>query len=513
MNSSDSQNTQSKWIWIGGLLILIASRLITQIFLYSAGFTSLTADEFGRTVLAAQWAQEPFMLWNGPWLPFQTYLYGIALKINWELIIVPRLITIFIGILSIIIMYLFTILLFDNKTIGFISAFLLAVNPAHIWLSSTPLTEIVHTLLIISSMLLFLYYIKNSKIQYLYLSSIVLAFANGFRYEAWMISLVYSLTLLGFGWIKLRDEHLETKFVHLLIAACLPWVFPIAWLAGNYFVTGDPLSGAKTVKLFRISRTGDIKSYPSYFYTLIGIDPFAVLLLIPAAIYAAFQKDRYQGIRWYLLMVFVPLLIFFLVHGGQLEPPGNYIRYLAPFVFLTYPLIAYGIYRITTLFVSQRNFQIIAIILMLLIISGRQVYSAFQFNNDPSAIGLEVGKTLRKLREDDGQSQPAPALIETLMWEYLAFHVGANDVTSIYYDRELNFYNPDQASWFEESESLRNCISYHHAKYIVAKSPELIQSISESMEFEPVTEVNDYSIFTIPSDFYANNAIQSSTCP
>jgi hypothetical protein len=42
-------------------MLLLIARLGLQALLYRSGFEALTSDEFGRTVLAARWAQQPQM--------------------------------------------------------------------------------------------------------------------------------------------------------------------------------------------------------------------------------------------------------------------------------------------------------------------------------------------------------------------------------------------------------------------------------------------------------------------
>ncbi len=58
-----------KWIVLSVILFLLI-RLFIQIALYHDGFISLTADEFGRTIVAARWSEHPTLTGGGSWLPF-----------------------------------------------------------------------------------------------------------------------------------------------------------------------------------------------------------------------------------------------------------------------------------------------------------------------------------------------------------------------------------------------------------------------------------------------------------
>src|SRR5262245_39883947 len=96
-------------------VFLIALREVLQVALYQAGFLALTADEFGRTILAARWSKAPYLAWYGPWLPFHMYFFGLALRLAPDLLWTPRLIVIMFGALSICCMYILAAHLFQNR--------------------------------------------------------------------------------------------------------------------------------------------------------------------------------------------------------------------------------------------------------------------------------------------------------------------------------------------------------------------------------------------------------------
>ena len=54
-------------LFVGLLLSLILFRIVIQIGLYRAGFQSLTADEFSRAVISADWARSPYLIAHGVW--------------------------------------------------------------------------------------------------------------------------------------------------------------------------------------------------------------------------------------------------------------------------------------------------------------------------------------------------------------------------------------------------------------------------------------------------------------
>ncbi|HZG67217.1 MAG TPA: hypothetical protein VEZ12_10765, partial [Herpetosiphonaceae bacterium] len=71
------------------------------------------------------------------------------------------------------------------------------------------------------------------------------------------------------------------------------------------------------------------------------IDPFLSVALIPSLLGYVVLYRRATSPYWYLVLTLIPLAIFGVLHGGQVEPPGNYLRYLAPFLLVFYPVVAF----------------------------------------------------------------------------------------------------------------------------------------------------------------------------
>ena len=130
------------------MLLLVCSRLLIHLLLYRAGFVTFTADAFGRMMVAARWAQQPFVVSDGAWLPLHTYLFGTALRLWWDVVLVPRGLAIVFGCGAIITIYWLSVRLFNHAT-AVLSALLLSINPAHIRLSAAPLPEGVCILLLL----------------------------------------------------------------------------------------------------------------------------------------------------------------------------------------------------------------------------------------------------------------------------------------------------------------------------------------------------------------------------
>jgi len=191
----------------GVLVLILIGRLALHVLLYRSGFMALTADDFGRIVVAGQWAQQPHAIWQGPWLPLHTYVFGSLLRLDWDLLYLPRVISIGVGLGAIVLMYQLAARLFGRPLIGLLSAFLLAVNPVHLWLSSTPLTEGPYILLVLGAMSSMALDLEEHKPNRLYLSAVLLAFAGGIRFEGWLVSAAFSIWVLGRTLLLRRRGH------------------------------------------------------------------------------------------------------------------------------------------------------------------------------------------------------------------------------------------------------------------------------------------------------------------
>lgn len=503
-----------KWVALV-IAVLFLFRLLVHLALYRSGFISLTADEFGRTFAAAEWARHPTVIWHGIWLPFHSYLYGSALLVNWELLWAPRMVALLLGAVSIVLMYLLASSLFDNRIIGLIGAFLLSVNPAHIWLSGVPLTEIATTVFLLAALWAFNLYLKNSKQHYLFIAACALALANGFRFEPWIFSVLFSLVLVGQVAIAIAGRKIELREAFRQVgAALIPWLLPLAWVIGNYIETQNLFFNFDAVRTYNLRWYGPDISYGNYLRTFYKIDPYLTVLGIIAVIVSLVRNKGSQAIRWYVAVSLVPLAIYVLLQGGHLQPPGNYIRYFAMFVFLFYPLLGYLAY-LAVAAIRSPALRWCALILILGLVATTQVYAAFRYTNDPAAQGLAVGMAIRELREENPAISDQPVIIELAYWQYLAIHVGANDIQQIIYDRELDIAERrSQSLLLTDEQSLRTCLQAYKVSYIIVKDAQLRDVLESQLQLQPTEEVNGYAFFPVNPDLLSEvPADQAANCP
>src|SRR4051794_34461864 len=87
-------DVRSRWavliIGVGGLLALIS-------LAYSLGFVSVSADEFGKTLLACEGLRTPSAWFRGIWMPPHLMLIAVTGLVSGSPFLASRLISIFFG--------------------------------------------------------------------------------------------------------------------------------------------------------------------------------------------------------------------------------------------------------------------------------------------------------------------------------------------------------------------------------------------------------------------------------
>ena len=491
---------QKNQILIGvGLILIVGFRMGLQFFLYRAGFLALTADEFGRMFLAERWANNHVIAWYGDWLPVYLVLFGSGLEVVRNMLWTPRFLVAGLGACAIVALYCLSLELFKSKTVALLSSLLLAVSPAAIWLSSTALTEMPYSLLIISFLTFFLAYWRSTRRGYLIVSALLLSLACGLRLEGWIITGLFCILLSGKIGLDLYQRKLRSLDLLWYGAAILiAVIFPVLWIVGNAVHFGDPLTFFNGIKQYKSLWYGQDRSYLNYLKTFFTLDPGVTLFAGFAFVFCLLRSPKSSSVRIYTALAFFPILIFVLLHGGQGEPAGNYIRYLAPFLFLLYPAFACFIYFAITGLVKNVLLARVVLGLGLAVIILTQIGTTFRFKNDPAGDGIAVGKTILKLRAGAPALTDRFVVIELSYWQYLAIHMGANDTTHILYDRELDLKDRNSLSLVATNwAAFDTCLAKYQVGFLVFKDPALRKIVEDQLKILPEKEVNGYAFYDL----------------
>jgi hypothetical protein len=491
---------------VAGLAGVLVLRLVLHWAVYVAGFEALTADEFSRVYLAAEWARRPWLSWSTAWLPFHMYLYGAVLRVWWDLVAVPRGLTIALGLVSIVLVYGLTLRLAGRRSVALVAALLVAVNPVHLWLGATPLTEMPATVLLAAALLATVVAFADGtpRVGWLLVGAAFLALANGFRFEAWMVSLVFSGWLTVVALRRLRDDRSSAgPRLAILVAAALPWLLPMAWIAGNHVQQGDPLFFLHSISDYKLAWYGEERDPLRYAVVAVKIDPL-LCLLAPLGLTLAWRTGR-SAPRAYVLLTVVPPLVFAALHGGRVEPPGNELRYLGPFLFPGYA--ALGLALVPVLGPADRpnrGWRVLVVGALVLLVARQVTVAQTAFPVDPVVEGLSLGRRVRAMRAADAALAPRPVMMELRYWQYLAAHVGANDLDRLMYDRELDPQRRTTASILRtDPVAARACLAGHDVAVVAVWSEDLVDATARLLDRPPAEEVAGYRLFFVPDDLPA----------
>ena len=486
---------------------LIGARIVLHVALYAAGFQALTADEFGRTVVAEIWSRNPAPILYGPWLPFHAYFFGTLLSVNFDMLWMPRIVAIVFGAASIALMFVLARQLFKSNWIALISVALLAVNPAHIWLSSVPLTEIMQAAFLLAFAALHARWIETARPRHLLLCAACLGIATTIRFEAWLFGLVFSALLAWNVWRMPTRRNMPVA----VLALALVWIFPTTWVVGNAAITGDPLFFIESKKQFDFKWYGSGQSYLAYLLTYLHVDPIATVLVVPAFAALVLRRPRMNAAIQHALLVAGSTALYIASQRGYVQPQGNYVRYLAVFLFMAYPLIAWLVVQVTSRLFRHNQARVVALVAALAVVILVQLRSAFAFVNDPAGEGVRIGQRLRALRAAHPSDVPY-ALIELNHFQYLAMHVGANDMTHLIYDRPLDLQALNSTPTALTRAVLLACDAKYHFGYVVMRDSRLKTMVEDALPVQRLDDIDGYTLYAVSR---TTNAAQVApgTCP
>lgn len=494
---------------LAALSSILVGRLLLQFALHQAGFIALTADEFGRTVIAALWAQHPTPILSGFWLPFHTYLLGSVVALGGDWWITVGLFTVILSVCSLILMFRLGNLLDDTCHVGLLSAFLLALNPVHLWLSAVPLTEIAVFTGLITFVVAYLCYMHAETPRYLWLSVAALAISNGIRYEAWLWSLLFS------GSLVLQCIRTATKRhrSELAFAAIVPWIIPLCWVIGNAWQTGDPFYFYTFTTAYERTWYGAERNYAAYAAHLVRIDPFLIALSIVGLGLLFVTRRQERVVRSYVIMAVVPFLLFIVVQGGMRVPEGQMYRRFALFMWFLYPLMAYCLGWLLMQLRQRwpRGWWFVAGA-GAAVVGAFQLTTAFSFSNDPASQGLAVGREIARVRLETPLSEQGTILVERVYWHYLAIQVGANDVSGLRFDRIVDDERLSQSWLLMDTNMLRTCVQEQNIRTIVVNSEDLQKVVVQTLKGRFSSEINGYQFYIIPLK-EETDSVATGLCP
>ena len=323
------------------ILILIA---IAYFFLMAGnGLISLThPDEVfyiqtAKEMLAHRSFMTPY-IFDQPQFekPILTYwLLMLSIKLFGMTAFAARFWPALFGIIGVVATYGLGFMLFKNKRIAFLSAFVLSTNIIYLVLSRAVLTDMIFSIWVVLSLIFFYYgHIeqknKNIGIILCFVFSGLAVLTKGLLGFVFPAAVILSYLIYKKDWTYFNNR---TTFlgIFLFIVIAVPWHILMIKQYGQGFID----EYFKNVHMRRIFEAEHQKSNTWYFYlvTMIGgIFPWS-LFLFPAGylIYKSFKNSNPDRDRIFFLLIWITVIIF-IMQIAQSK--------LASYIFPVFPAIA-----------------------------------------------------------------------------------------------------------------------------------------------------------------------------
>lgn len=470
---------------------------------FSKSVWMISADEYLRTLEAWSWVQEPTLPISGIWLPFHEMLLGTGLAIWPDLMLVPRLMTLTVGLVAIIGTFKSAELLApDRPAAPVLASLLLSSHFLFLILTAVPLTETwIMAVCAVACYATLRYQLLDANWG-LAVAAGALFLGNGIRYDCWY------LTLLWNGWVVVtawRRGALPTNWrarIKLLGLLALPWVMPIVWLIGNAVVEGDPFYFSEVVKRnVEDSVFGDstswsrVTSLVESLATLSGPIVIAGLLGLSSKVtrvdqaYDQSTETLTRDIIWGACIM--TLLTWFTAFFGA-YPMFLPARMFAPGLILW--IIPAGLV-LTQLFTHSPGRRAVATLLATFALVG-SLYNIERIPSGPSEPIREVGRFL----EHQFDRAPGKVLVEKRYWSYVYLAVASNHPDRIVWDRLDERFDMKPTQLPRRLKENPDYLSENEIAVVVTASPKLGQYVNRLEQTEEVGRIQNWRIFRVDAD-------------
>src|SRR5262245_49465227 len=434
------------------LTVLVLAKTVLQLGLYLIGYRAYSADDFSRALSADYWLyhRKLDLGWDGwlglsgsGWLPFPDYLFALGLALHRDLFLTPKIVNLAISGMAVIAAYLLGRELF-GRFVGLLTATFFAFQPWPVWLGISGMTSDLSSTVLVTLFGVFLVrWLRTNEPRPLLAAAVMLAVANGFRYENWFFSIVLSLLIVVTAFAHWRQRRLRRRWVTVVACAVVMInAVPILWMAASYYAFGDWLPALHISNASMVAFTSSagsteapsplvvnqISNMAQINLAVLALGSFPVEIFLSIGGVVLFLRSGERGpLRRYLLVPLVTFLIFAAVFRGRLPASLVYARCFLPFMVLVLPFAGFLLTRLLSARPPWRHEGVVATCLILLAAVTLDVGRALNYPANIPRDAIDAGWTIRHLQESGVIPPDGRILIERAQdWGDLAVVVLAN---------------------------------------------------------------------------------------
>ena len=529
------------------LTFVVFLKTLLQLSLYSQGYSAYGGDDFSRSLNADYWLyHRTFDLgWSGwlglggaGWLPLSDYLFGFALALNRDVFLTPRIVNLVLSGLAVIVMYWLSRELF-GRVAGLLAAVIFAFQPWHVWIGVSGMTsDLPSTVLVALFGMYLVRWLRTFETRPLIIAATFLGIANGFRYENWLFTIAFSVTIVLITVARSIQRHpIHSSLPGVVLALAIINAFPVFWMAASYVVLGDWFPALHVSNAFLVGSASPEASLQEQTSTLavnqaanmpqismvvlaLGSFPGEIALSIAGAVWF-FRSTRPRPLVQYLLVLAGTVLLFLVMFKGRLPASIFYSRLFLPFVTLALPFAGYFLTRLLNAGAAWGNYSAVGAGLILVTLGTLDISRALNYPDMFPRDGIAAGWVIRELQTANLLRSDARILIERRRdWGDLAIVALANRPERFVALNEYAYRRlwvlPGGAASLEpvippsehydvrgdacdrgfDVEACRDSIQRERFSLVIVSSPERVESFKKAFQADS-WRVGRYHIFDI----------------
>lgn len=471
------------------VLALLCAKLALGIYLYRLGFLSLSADEYSRGITAARWALDgdlPLGIYMNAWLPFETYVNGLALKI-WDNVIWTPRITVFIFSCALLVYFLKLVqYLFESLVVTLIAGFFLVFNPWFVWLSGTPMLDVYYLAPFVAGLYYVTKWMEERRSVFLLAGGILFFLSTGFHSQGWILVNAANLFVAGFaaGFLRKKNWRAVSETAGFLLLSNL---FIVLYLPIERSATGEWLHmfmdhAARTLPYYADYDVGlreKLAYYPRLVYQSAS---WIVWLFFPVGTYAALRGRRKAAALFPLAAGLLALAVYSVYNVYSVPAAAAPGRYALPFFILFAPYSALGIY---TLFF--RNFRAPigwplrgAAVVLVAYLLWTSFLKLSDYETKGAREAVNVGLFVRDAMESKWPDGNGTIIIERAYWDFLYVRLAVEHFGLVRFDRPITDEYAGTPSDFlsMSDEEILARLKKENARFIIVRDPALKEKLS-----------------------------------